>query len=112
VTWNTFFEVEPVIEAGTFVNAEDFGEELLRLERLALEEGVWRTAGDHYVLDLGWSPAESPNGSYRLSLLRGNWEHVLKTYENRNVANVRDMIEHWLSVLSANWHDSDAHLLL
>jgi hypothetical protein len=109
VVWNTFFEGEPLIEAGVFVNAADFDEDLLRIESISFDGQRWHTDARSYIVDLGWYPTENPNGRYRLALLRGDWDHVLTTYESRDIREICDTIDRWLEVLTANWHDEDAY---
>jgi hypothetical protein len=109
VTWNTFYEVTPILEGNELVNAADFDEDLLQIESITFEEEMGRIEVEPYILDLGWYPAEDPNGAYTLTLLRGDWDHVLKTFTSRNIAEIQTTIDRWLEILSGSWGDADAY---
>ena len=102
VLFNIFFEIDPVIVDKEFVHAEYFTEDLLRIERYFPEGAKW----EHYVLDLGWFPAEEADGTYYLTLEDVRTSEILRTYETKEREKVREVIERWLEILSIHGHES------
>lgn len=97
VTFNNFWEIEPLIKNGEFVNADDFTLDLLVVERIVPPGTSWPP----YILDLGWYPEAVPSGHYRLVLRRRDAEGTLKTVESPNRGEIRETIDRWLNVLNA-----------
>jgi hypothetical protein len=97
VIHNTFRDEEPVIRDGKIVNFGSFGEDLLSIERLQQRDGLWVTAANGHALDLGWYPDADPRGAYRLTLIHGDWNHVVGTFVSRNRAEIASAVEHWLA---------------
>jgi hypothetical protein len=96
VTFNIFWEMDPLMEGGKFVNANDFTQDLLVLERIVPQGSGWPA----YILDLGWYPDGDAHGSYRLVLKDRDADGTLKTFESRDRDEIREKLDAWLDVLS------------
>lgn len=97
VTFNSFWEIDPVVQNGELVNADDFTQDLLVVERVVPPGTSWPP----YILDLGWYPEAEPKGRYRLTLERRDTGEALKTVESRNREEIRETIDRWLDRLNA-----------
>ncbi len=108
IKFNKFWEIKPFIENGSFVNSEDFSEDLLSIERICPDNSNWPC----FILDLGWYPAEDYYGYYKLDLIKGSSDNILRTFEAKNYNDIRETIEQWLDILSKYYYDdSGIHLL-
>lgn len=96
VITNIFWDEEPVVENGVFVNAVDFTQDILLLETTC-PPGA---GGPRYVVSVGWYPEEDPEGSYRLVLERADDEEPIKAVESRERWKICQTIDRWLDVLS------------
>jgi hypothetical protein len=93
---NNFSALEPIVENGVFINSKLFVEDLLKIERLVPEDRDW----PRFSLNMGWYPSENIDGTYRLVLLLGNWDYVLKTYTTRDYKEMQSTINQWLYLLN------------
>jgi len=86
VTWNTFYEADPI-----HFNEEDsnfclnFTEDLLQMKR------------GNIILDLGWYPECKVDGEYRLVVIQDEeWEKPFFSFETRDKATIIHKIEELL----------------
>ncbi len=83
VIHNTFGDEEPKIEDGTIINDEFYNENLLSIEQMYFDGQNWQINPQGYILDLGWYPEANPEGCYRLTLLKSNWENIIAEVESK-----------------------------
>lgn len=112
VIYNSFGDEDPVVRNGSIANDEYYKEDLLSIERLWFNGSDWSTEPNGYVLDLGWYPEADPQGSYCLTLLRGDWDHTLVKYESRDRRQIRAAIERCLDLLTQGVADQDMTRLM
>lgn len=98
VLHNSFLDEDPTIHDGIIVNDASYNEDVLSIEHLCYGEQGWQTDPRGLVLDLGWYPEADPNGRYRLTVLRGDWDHVLLRLESRDRDVIRTAIDSCLSL--------------
>lgn len=108
VVFNKFWEVDPIVENEKLVNYSDFTDNLLTISRVVPVDMSW----PRFIIDLGWHPPETPQGFYRLTLIQGDYNSVLKEYETASRDDMRLKIEHWLAVLSKHYYDKSGVNLL
>ena len=100
---NGFYDVEPIVSSGLFKNADLFSEDMLFLRRDV--PAHWE---DQYIVDLGWIPSRDPAGIYRLTLVIGSWDRVVRQFESRDRYEIQRTIDRWLDVLSSHSAVADA----
>ena len=94
VIFNNFWEIEPIIENGEFINAEDFGENLLLLEVYIPQDSNWRP----FFVVLRWYLSENVDGNYQITLgIRGQ-DEVFKTYSSKDRLDIVSTLERWLQI--------------
>jgi hypothetical protein len=103
VVFNSFHELDPIIKDGVFENASEFEEDMLLIRRAVIE-----TRPDQYILDVGWIPSLSPKGAFRLTLVLGSWETILKQFESRSWVEIQTKLDAWLEVLSTYMEPNEA----
>ncbi len=112
VIYNSFGDEDPVVRDGSITNDESYKEDLLSIECLWFNGTGWSTEPNGYVLDLGWYPEADPQGSYCLTLLRGDWDHTLVNYESRDRRQIRAAIERCLDLVTQGMADQDIARLM
>lgn len=102
-TWaivcNSFADEDLIVQDGQIKNSHFYKEDLLSIERTFFVENIWCTLPIGHILDLGWYPDADPNGSYRLTLLRGDWDNVVLRFESKDRQKIRDVIEQCLELV-------------
>jgi hypothetical protein len=93
---HSFGNEDPVVDNGFIVNDEFYSEDLLSIERLFFNGTDWVTDPDGYVLD----PESEPQGCYRFTLIRANWENVIVQYESKNREEIRKIIEQCFDLIT------------
>lgn len=112
VIYNAFGDEDPVVRDGAITNFGSFGEDLLSIERLQFNGADWVTVPDGYILDLGWYPDADPAGQYRLTLIRGDWDHVVGRFASRNRGEIRAAVERCLEWVSSDTGDEEIARLM
>ena len=112
VIHNSFGDEDPVLLNGAIVNDEFYNEDLLSIERLQFNGTDWVSAQKGYVLDLGWYPESDPQGCYRLTLLRGDWNNVVVRFESREREKIRAVIERCFDLVTQGVDDQDISRLI
>lgn len=101
VTYNQFFDLSIEDKALPPEDLELFGEDILQIESMILENGAWILPLEHFLIDLGWYPEADPKGHYKLLLVlvdstkSKKWKE-LRTFRSKDRFEVRDMLEYWL----------------
>jgi hypothetical protein len=108
VVTNMFYNLIPVVTQGEFVNRHLFSDDMLIIEQMRMP-GL---SDPRFILDLSWGPPGDPSGHYRLTLMHGDWDHVVCTVESRNSLDARKLIDHWLDVASQCMSLEEARLHL
>lgn len=88
VTWNQLYDIEP----GTNIKVEGLPDgdvwELFIQDLLQL-----KYVNRNFVLDVGWVPEASPEGSYQLTLVANeNWNDPIVVYQCRNKDEIVEQI--------------------
>jgi hypothetical protein len=96
VQWNTLYEQEPVIENGVVVDNPNDSEDLLWIQRFERDRAKEPWLDFH--IDVGWYGEEQ--GTFRVVLHEGDWEHIVKTFESRSIYAIRICVENWLAILT------------
>lgn len=98
---NSFGNVDPLIENGYIVNGEFFNENLLSVKPIEFNGTDWVTAGDGYLLQLGWYPQYRPEGCYRLTISQGSEDKkTVVKYESKEREEIRQVLQRcfgWVS---------------
>lgn len=102
IVYNAFTDEEAVVTDGQIMNDEHFTEDLLSVEQLFPNSRGWRTKKRGYILDLGWYPSSSPNGTYRLALLKGDWDNLVCEFSTRDRYEVRDVLHLCFDLIGKN----------
>jgi hypothetical protein len=85
VVFNNFGDVDPVVSDGTIVDDGFFQESLLWIRQVDATDVA---PPDGYGLYLGWFPESDPDGAYRLSFIKGEWDNmVVDHYEVQRLIN-------------------------
>ncbi|NLK98831.1 MAG: hypothetical protein GX272_12285 [Epulopiscium sp.] len=103
VTYNKFFDVEPVQSEeskGGLQNWGYFTQDIMQIIKIGLKKGKWYIPSkDYMIIDLGWYPDGDPNGEYGLSLAivreDNSWD-TIKEFSSKNRFEVKDKIEEWM----------------
>jgi len=103
VTYNKFYDIDPIMENGQFVNGGHFDEDLLVIERYIPNAAKW----PRYVIDLGWRPSSDFKGTYGLTLILENFENILREFESRDRFEIEKKLEEWLEILNIRPSDPD-----
>ena len=106
---HAFGDVDPVVQDGVIINDEFYNEDLLSIESLCFKDGVWAIDSEGYVLDLGWYPESTPEGCYRLTVLKGGWDNVVAQVESKDRSEIHLMIERCFSLLLQGIEDAALH---
>ncbi|MGH2416607.1 MAG: hypothetical protein ACRDEA_23505, partial [Microcystaceae cyanobacterium] len=89
----------PNIQNGTIINDEFYNEDLLTIEQTEYDGERWKINHKGYVFDLGWYPEADPKGSYRLTLLRGDWNNIIVEIETKKCEQIKYFIEYLLDLI-------------
>ena len=103
IIYNTFWEIDPVIENGEFINAAYFGENLLRIEMQIWTDPKWPS----FYIHLGWYPSQDVEGSYQITLGIQGKDETLKTYSSKARLKIVDKLEQWLQIAAAHPFELD-----
>jgi hypothetical protein len=103
---NWFADVDPVVREGRIANEPYFQEDLLWMQRVRYTGDGWEVDPDGHLLDLGWYPSADPDGAYRVSLLRGDWDHVVWELTSRDRVAVRAVIDRALLLVTRGVDDA------
>ena len=90
---NTFYDIDATEE---YRERRLFSENMLIIERDIPSERK-----DKYIIDLGWLPSHSPGGRYRITVVAGDFEHVLKQFEHKDRGEIQSKIDLYLQILSS-----------
>jgi hypothetical protein len=112
VIYNSFGDEAPQIRDGLIVNHEFYDEDLLSIERVKFDGSAWRTDPDGHALDLGWMPPGSLTGSYRLTLLHGNWDNIVVSMTDTDARRICDAIEQCLELVGRGVPDDEVRRLM
>jgi hypothetical protein len=112
VIHNSFGDEDLVVRNGAIVNDEFYNEDLLSIEHLQFNGTDWVTEQKGHVLDLGWYPESDPQGHYRLTLLRGDWNNVVVQFESRDREKIRYVIERCFDLVTQGVDDQDISRLI
>lgn len=107
VIYNSFVDEDPIVQAGLIINSQFYNEDILSIERIRFTGTAWNTDQMGHALDLGWYPDSDPNGSYRLTLLRENWNNIVLEFKSRNRQEIRDVLEQCLELVAQGIDDQD-----
>ena len=115
-TWailhNSFGDEDPIVRDESIVNSEYYNEDLLWIQRIQPTSTNWVTDPNGHILDLGWYPDADPKGTYRITLIRGNWSNELLKYESKERQKIRAIIERCLDLIIQGIGDQEIpHLL-
>jgi hypothetical protein len=99
IVHNSFGDVDPVICDGVIANNEFYNEDLLSIESILFDGESWATDKSGYLLDVGWYPDSDPQGSYRLTLLRGGWDNIIAELKSIEREKIREWIEVCLDLI-------------
>ncbi|NET31804.1 MAG: hypothetical protein F6K19_07350 [Cyanothece sp. SIO1E1] len=105
VIHNSFGDVEPIIQDGSIVNDEFFNEDLLSIEAIQFDGSYWQVDKNGYTLDLGWYPEANPDGFYRLTLIRGSWDHIVAKCESKDRYQIHRLVERCLELITQGSED-------
>jgi hypothetical protein len=115
-TWavihNSFGAEDPIVNNGSIVNDEYYNEDLLVIERIHFDGEKWATGLNEHILDLGWYPEADPEGCYRFTLIRGNWDNILVTFESKDRQKIKAVIENSLAMITQGIGDEDIERLI
>ncbi|QQR54399.1 hypothetical protein IPG41_04305 [Candidatus Peregrinibacteria bacterium] len=101
VSYNRFLDLSIDDSALPSEDLELFGEDMLQLQSMILEKGVWLIPPEHFLIDLGWYPEADPKGQYKLLLAHVDrtknkkWKE-LKTFRSKDRFEIREMLESWI----------------
>ncbi|MDZ7951658.1 hypothetical protein [Nostoc sp. DedQUE09] len=109
---NSFGDEDPVVCDGVIVNDEFYNEDLLSIERIQFNETDWSTDLTGHVFDLGWYPESDPKGSYRLTLLRGDWNNVVVQFESKDRVKIHAIIEKLFDLITQGVDDQEISRLI
>ncbi|MEQ9235911.1 hypothetical protein [Coleofasciculus sp. E2-BRE-01] len=112
VIHNSFGDQDPVIDNGCIVNDEFYSEDLLSIEPIRFNGTTWIIDHNGYALDLGWYPESDPNGCYRITLLRGNWNNVILKLESRDRYKICAVIEQCFNLITQGINDEEISRLI
>jgi hypothetical protein len=99
VIYNSFADEDLIIQDKRISNSNFYQEDLLSIERIFFVDNIWHTLPMGHVLDLGWYPGADPNGRYRLTLLRGDWDNVILQFESKDRQRIREVVEQCLELV-------------
>jgi hypothetical protein len=100
VVHNTFGDEDPILADNRILNDEYYSEDLLSLQQIAFTNSGWQAKTDGFLVDLGWYPSGSPQGRYRLVLLKGDWDHIVLDFSSRKRQEIRGVIESCLDLIA------------
>lgn len=100
VTYNKFYDVDPVLSADSNYFIENWGfftEDLLQIVKMKINNGKWfiPEREDTILFDLGWYPDSDINGHYRLELVDGEWNEI-KSISTKDRFVIKETLEEWL----------------
>jgi len=111
VVTNNFGDEDPIVRDGHLVNDQYYCEDLLSIERIKHEGGLWVNDSDGHAVDLGWYPDSDPEGNYRLVVMRRDWNNVLVKIESKDRQVIRVAIERCLELITQGVEDQEiSHL--
>lgn len=99
VIHNTFSDESPKIENGIIVNDKFYNENLLSIEQMYFNGQNWKIDPQGYILDLGWYPEANPEGFYRLTFLKSNWENIIVEVESKKHYVIEYFIERCFNLI-------------
>ncbi|MDQ0170556.1 hypothetical protein J2T19_001998 [Paenibacillus tundrae] len=100
VTYNKFYDVDPVLSADSDYFIENWGfftEDLLQIVKMKIKNGKWDIPEreDTILFDLGWYPDSDIKGHYRLELVDGEWNEI-KSISSKDRLVIKETLEEWL----------------
>ncbi|WP_254438624.1 hypothetical protein [Paenibacillus sp. DCT19] len=100
VTYNKFYDVDPILSADRDYFIENWGfftEDLLQIVKMKISKGKWviPEREDTQLFDLGWYPDSDINGYYRLELVDGDWNEI-KSISSKDRFVIKEQLEEWL----------------
>lgn len=107
ITHNSFIDEDAVVKDGRIINIEAYNEDLLSIEQIWFNGAVWESKTDRYILDLGWYPDSNISGSYRLSLIKKNWDNVVVQFESHSRYEIKKIIELLFDLILQGFSDSE-----
>lgn len=96
VVFNNFREIDPDSMNLTRDDWRSLDEDLLLLEVTPQEGSKW----PRLAVGLGWYPAGSPDGCYRLTFGHDGCDEEVALYSTRRYLKMIAMIEEWLRIIS------------
>lgn len=109
---HSFGDEDPIVVNGAIVNDAFYSEDLLSIEPLRFDGTSWFTDESGYVLDLGWYPEADPQGCYRLTLLKEDWNHIVSQFESRNRYEIHQLIERCFDLITQGLDEQHISTLL
>lgn len=111
VITNHFGDEDPIVRDGHIVNDLYYCEDLLSIESIKHEGGLWVNNVDGHAIDLGWYPDSNPEGKYRLVVMRRDWNNVLVKVESTDRHVIRVAIERCLEMITQGVEDQEISYL-
>ncbi|MCA1993416.1 MAG: hypothetical protein LDL41_15455 [Coleofasciculus sp. S288] len=112
IIYNSFGDEDPIISNGSIVNDEFYGEDLLSIEPIRFNGTNWITDRTGYAFDLGWYPESDPDGCYRLTLIRGDWNNVVIQFESKKRHEVSQVIKQCFDLIAQGVDEQEISRLI
>ncbi|HYH84222.1 MAG TPA: hypothetical protein VEX60_02000 [Pyrinomonadaceae bacterium] len=109
---NHFGDEDPIVLDGRIVNDQFYTIGLLWIQSMRNDGERWALNPEGHLLDLGWYPDSDPQGSYRLVVIRRDWNNILATIESADRREIRAAIEKCLHLITQGVDDRElSHLV-